>query len=180
MNLLLIVVAVAAVFKLADGYKKGMIKEIISLVSMVVLCLVAGLIAIGAKGYMTGKVVGVVIAVILLCLIGIVHHLLSVVFFSAKVIARLPVIHFVDKLLGAVFGVFEVVLILWTVYAFILMGNPGNMSIVANIISEYTKESEILLWIYRHNLVVVGIDRIMGDARQLPWDLWETAVPFFH
>ena len=178
MNLLLIVVAVAALYKLVDGYKKGMVKEIISLVSMVVLCLVAGLIAFGAKGYMTGRVAGVIIAVFLLCLIGIVHHLLGVVFFSAKIIARLPVIHFADKLLGAVFGIFEVVLILWTIYAFILMGNPGNMSVVAGIISEYTWDSSVLLWIYRHNLIVIGIEKIIGDPRQLPWILWDMAVPF--
>ncbi|MDE7045316.1 MAG: hypothetical protein K2O97_09970 [Acetatifactor sp.] len=98
MNILLIVVAVAALCKLVDGYRKGIVKEIISLVSMIALCLVAGLIAFGAKGYMTGRISGVIIAVFLLCLIGIVHHLLGVVFFSAKVIARLPVIHFVDKL----------------------------------------------------------------------------------
>lgn len=176
MNILLIVVAVAALCKLIDGYKKGMVKEIISLVSMVVLCLVAGLIALGAKNYMTGRVAGVVVAVFLLCLIGIAHHLLGIVFFSAKVIARLPVIHFADKLLGAVFGVFEVVLILWTIYAFIVMGNPGNMSIVADIISEYTRDSQILLWIYQHNLIVVGIEKMIGDSQQIPWILWDMTV----
>lgn len=180
MNILLIVVAVAALYKLVDGYKKGMVKEIISLISMVVLCLVAGLIAFGAKGYMTGRVAGVVIAVFLLCLIGIAHHLLGIVFFSAKVIARLPVIHFADKLLGAVFGVFEVVLILWTIYAFILMGNLGNMSVVADIISGYTRDNPILFWIYRHNLIVMGIEKIIGDPRQIPWILWDMAVPLRH
>lgn len=177
MNILLIVVAVAALCKLVDGYRKGIVKEIISLVSMIVLCLVAGLIAFGAKGYMTGRISGVIIAVFLLCLIGIVHHLLGVVFFSAKVIARLPVIHFVDKLLGAVFGVFEVMLILWTIYTFILMCNPIHTSAVAGIISAYTKESEILTWIYRHNLIAVGIEKIIGDPRQIPWIMWDMADP---
>lgn len=171
MNLLLIIVAVAALCKLVDGYKKGMVKEIISLVSMVVLCMVAGLIAYGAQNYMTGKFMGVVIAVVLLSLIGIAHHLLGIAFFSAKVVARLPVIHSVNKLLGAVFGLFEVVLILWTIYAFIMMGNPGSMSIVADIISEYTRESQILTWIYRHNLIAAGIERIIGDSRLIPWIL---------
>lgn len=178
MNILLIVVAVAALYKLVDGYKKGIVREIISLVSMIVLCLVAGLIAIGAKGYMTGRFAGVIIAVFLLCLIGIVHHLLGVVFFSAKAIVRLPVIHFADKLLGAVFGIFEVMLLLWMVYTFIMMGNPGNMSVVADIISAYTGESEILTWVYRHNLIAAGIEKIIGDPRQIPWILWDMAVPF--
>lgn len=178
MNILLIIVAVAALYKLVDGYKKGIVKEIISLVSMIVLCLVAGLIAFGAKGYMTGKAAGVIIAAFLLCLIGILHHLLGVVFFSAKVIARLPVIHFVDKLLGAVFGIFEVALLLWTIYSFIMMCDPGNMSVVADIISAYTADSEILTWIYRHNLIAAGIEKIIGDPRQIPWILWDMEISF--
>lgn len=173
MNILLIIVAVAALYKLIDGFKKGIIKEIISLISMVVLCMVAALVAFGAKNYMSGKVVGVVIAVFLLCLIGLAHHFLGVVFFSAKAISRLPVIHFADKLLGAVFGIFEVVLILWTIYTFILMGNLGNMGVVAGIITEYTRESQILTWIYRHNMIAAGIERIIGDYRQIPWIMWD-------
>ncbi len=169
MNILLIAAALAALYKLADGYKKGIVREIISLVSMIVLCLVAGLVAYGVKGYMTGKTAGVIIAVVLLCLVGMAHHLLGVVFFSAKAIARLPVIHSVDKLLGAVFGVFEVVLILWTIYTFIMMGSMGSMSVVADIISSYTEESRLLTWIYGHNLIAAGIERIIGDPSRIPW-----------
>lgn len=172
MNILLIIAAVAALYKLIDGFKKGIIKEIISLVSMVVLCMAAGLVAYGAKNYMSGKVAGVIIAFFLLCLIGLAHHFLGVVFFSAKVIAKLPVIHFADKLLGAVFGIFEVVLILWTIYTFIMMGNLGNMGVVAGIITEYTGESQILTWIYQHNLIAVGIEKIIGDPQKIPWILW--------
>lgn len=173
MNILLIIVVILALLKLMDGFKKGMVKEIISLISMIVLCMVAGLIALGAKGYMNGSVGGVIVAVVLLSLIGIVHHLLSLVFFSAKVITKLPVIHFVDKLLGAVFGVFEVVLILWTIYTFILIGNPatGDMSVVADIICDFTRDSRILDWIYNHNMIAVGIERIIGDPSRLPWVL---------
>ena len=160
MNILLIIVAIAALCKLVDGYKKGMVKEIISLISLIVLCMVAGLIAFGAKGYMNGKVGGVIISIILLSLIGITHHLLGLVFFSAKLIAKLPVIHFADKLLGIVFGVFEVVLVLWTIYTFIMLSNTG---VIGGIISDYTADSPILTWIYRHNWIAYGIEKIIGD-----------------
>lgn len=159
MNILLIIVAIAALCKLVDGYKKGMVKEIISLISLIVLCMVAGLIAFGAKGYMNGKVGGVIISIILLSLIGIAHHLLGLVFFSAKVIAKLPVIHFADKLLGIVFGLFEVVLVLWTIYTFIMLSNTG---VIGGIISDYTADSQILSWIYRHNWVAYGIEKIIS------------------
>ena len=49
-NFMLIIVAVAAVCKMADGYKKGMTKEIISFISLIVLCIVGALIA-GGGGY---------------------------------------------------------------------------------------------------------------------------------
>lgn len=170
MNILLIIVVAAALYKVVDGYKKGMVKEIISLVSMIVLCMVAGLIALGADGYVKGRIGGVIVAVFLLCLIGILHHVLGVVFFSAKAIVKLPVIHFLDKLLGIVFGVFEVVLILWTVYTFILLGNTG---VIAGIISDYTADSPILTWIYQHNWLAYGIEKIIGDPSRIPWILWD-------
>lgn len=169
MNILLIIVALAALYKLVDGYKKGMVKEIISLISMVVLCMVAGLVAFGAKGYMNGKIGGVIISIILLSLIGIAHHMLGLLFFSAKVIAKLPVIHSADKLLGTVFGIFEVVLVLWTVYTFIMMGNTG---VIGRIISDYTADSQILSWIYRHNWIAYGIEKIIGDPSRIPWISW--------
>lgn len=170
MNILLIIVAIAALYKLVDGYKKGMVKEIISLISMIVLCMVAGLIAFGAKGYMNGKVGGVIISVILLSLIGIVHHLLGLVFFSAKAITKLPVIHSADKLLGIVFGVFEVVLVLWTIYTFIMLGNTG---VIGGIVSDYTADSQILTWLYQHNWIAYGIEKIIGDAGSIPWISWD-------
>lgn len=169
MNILLIIVALAALFKLVDGYKKGMVKEIISLISMVVLCMVAGLVAFGAKGYMSGKIGGVIISIILLSLVGIAHHLLGLLFFSAKVITKLPVIHSADKLLGIVFGVFEVVLVLWTVYTFIMMGNTG---VIGRIISDYTADSQILSWIYRYNWIAYGIEKVIGDPSRIPWIAW--------
>ena len=103
-NIMLIIVVIAVVCKMVDGYKKGMVKEIISLVSMVILCLVAALIANGVHSYFDGKFFNVVIAVVVLTVLGIVHHLLSLLFFSAKLVAKLPVIHFVDKILGIAFG----------------------------------------------------------------------------
>lgn len=160
MNILLIAVAIAAVCKMIDGYKKGMVKEIISLVSLIVLCFVAALIANGVNSYTDGQVINVIASVFLLCLLGIAHHLLGVVFFSAKVISRLPVIHFLNKLLGIVFGAFEVILFLWTVYTFIMLMDIG---IVGSIISEYTADSEILTWIYQHNYLAYLIQKHLGD-----------------
>ena len=102
---------------------------------------------------------------ILLGLIGIVHHLLSVVFFSAKLISKLPVVNFLNKLLGVAFGILEVVLVVWTVYTFVMMMDMGA---IGQVILSYTEESEILSFIYRHNYLAYGIEQLLSKFTFLP------------
>ncbi len=148
MNLLLIVVAILLLCNIVDGYKKGMVKAIISFVSLIVLCIVVALIANGLQSYLDGEILSVVIMVLLLGVLGIAHHLLGVVFFSAKLIAKLPIVHSLDKVLGIVFGVLETVLIIWTIYTFTMM---LDMGVIGKQIMEYTRNSSILTWFYEHN-----------------------------
>lgn len=159
MNLLTIAVIIVLLWKIAEGYKRGMVKEIISFISLIVLCIVAALIVNGMQSYMEKQFVGVVIAVLLLCVVGIVHHLLGVVFFSAKLISKLPVIHGADKLLGMVAGVLETVLILWTVYLFVMKSGLGMLG---QQILVYTEESPILLWLYRYNFLAMWVENILS------------------
>lgn len=160
-NILLVVVLFFACFKMVDGYKKGMVKEIISLVSLIVLSAVVALLAKGFGSYQKGEIVQLVVAVILLVLLGLVHHLLGVVFFSAKLISKLPVIHFVNKLLGIVFGLLEVILFLWTADMLVMMLELG---VIGDLIVSYTEESEILFWLYRHNYLAYGIQNLLANV----------------
>ena len=158
MNILSIIVLIVLILKMAEGYKRGMVKEIISFVSLLVLCVVVALIGCGMQSYMEKEFLGVVIAVFLLCLLGIAHHLLGVVFFSAKLISKLPIIHWADKLLGIVAGALETVVILWTVFIFSmnsLLGMLGQQILV------YTQENEILSWLYRYNLLAKLLEDII-------------------
>ena len=164
-NIMLIIVVIAAVYKVADGYKKGMTKEIISFVSLIILCIVGALIAGGVNNYFDGKFFNVAVMVFLLALVGIIHHLLGLFFFSLKLVAKLPVIHFADKLLGIVFGVLEVVLILWTVYTMIMM---MDMGMIGQVILSYTEDSKLLAWFYQHNYLAYGIERLMEKFSFVP------------
>lgn len=164
-NILLVIVILVAAFKVADGFKKGMVKQIISLVSLVVLCAIFALIANGISSYHSGRIFNVVLVVILLAALGIVHHLLGLVFFSAKMISKLPVLHFVNKLLGAVFGAMEVVLFLWTIYTLIMMLDMGA---IGQVILSYAEESRILSWLYNHNWLAYGIERALQEFSFIP------------
>lgn len=164
-NFLLIAVIIFALYKVTDGYKKGMVKEIISLVSMAVLCAVAALIAGGISNYNSGRIFNVVVAVVLLLLVVIAHQLLKIVFFSAKLLSKLPVVHFVNKLLGVVFGVFEVILLLWTMYTFVMMMDLGA---VEQIIVSYTQDSRLLVWLYEHNYLAYLIEILLAKFSFVP------------
>ena len=164
-NIMLIIVVIAALCKMADGYKKGMTKELLSFVSLIVLCIVGALIAGGVNNYFDGKFFNVAVMVFLLALVGIFHHLLGVALFPAKLVAKLPVISFVDKLLGIVFGVLEIVLILWTVYTMVMMMDMGA---IGQVILSYTEDSKILTWFYQHNYLAYGIERMMEKFNFVP------------
>ena len=160
-NFLLLIVLGVALIKLIDGYKKGIIKEIISLVSLLVLCAVVALVAGGISCYQDKKILHVVVAFLLLGVLGVVHHLLGVVFFSAKMISKLPVVHFADKLLGAVFGVLEVLLVLWTIDTLVAMMDLGAFKTMS---LSYTSDSELLTWFFEHNYLRYFVEQLIPDV----------------
>lgn len=167
-NLLLIAVLILAVINVWSGYNKGMIKAVISLVSLIVLCVVAVLIVNGISGYNSGNFFQVALMVIMLGVIGLARHLLSVVFFSAKLVSKLPIVHFVDKLLGIAFGVLETVLILWTVYIFAMM---MDMGMIGQLIRTCAGENRFLAWMYQHNYLAHGIEKLLSEFSFVPLTL---------
>lgn len=148
MNWLLIVAALILVWRIAEGIHRGMIKEIISFVSLIVLCLAVALLGTALSKYFEKDIAGMLVALILLLVLCIAHRLLSLVFFSAKLIAKLPVIHSLDKVLGAAIGVLETILLVWTVYSLII---AFGMGMVGTQIIHYASENRILSFLYNYN-----------------------------
>ena len=154
MNILFLIVILLVAFKMYDGYKKGMVKEIVSFVSLLILAALVALIAGGISSYNSGKILNVIIAVVLLILLSIVHRVLSLVFFSAKLISKLPVIHSADKVLGILFGFLEVVIMLWTGYTLVMVLDLGA---IEQLILSCTQENPVLSWFYRNNYLAYFI-----------------------
>lgn len=155
MNWLLIVAALILIWRIAEGVHRGMVKEIISFVSLVVLCLAVGLLGTALSKYSEKDIISMVVAIILLLILCIAHRLLSLVFFSAKLVSKLPVVHSLDKLLGAVIGVLETLLLLWTLYVVI---NVVGMGMLGKQILQYASDSQIMGFLYQHNYLQVLVD----------------------
>ena len=164
-NLLLAALIILAVVTVTLGYKRGMVKAMISLISLVVLCVVGALLANGISSYNSGRFFHVVLVVILLGAIGFAHHMLSIVFFSAKLVAKLPVISSADKLLGIVFGILETALLLWTMYTFVMMMDLG---VIEQMILSWTGENGFLTWMYQHNYLAHALDLFLSKFSFVP------------
>lgn len=160
MNLLLIIVAIVLVWRVIEGFRVGMVREIISFVSLVVMSVALMLLGIALNGYMDKEIAKVIVAVILFLILCILHRIVGVVFFSAKLISKLPVVHTADRLLGGIVSA-ETVIIVWVVF-FLVM--HFGMGVLGQQIILYVQESEILTKLYEHNYLAYWIEILGGKV----------------
>ena len=165
MNILLIIVLVILVWRVVEGYRRGMVKEIISLISLIVLSLVLALLSLILTSYLDKQIVNTLVAIILLLILCIVHRLVGIVFFSAKVISKLPVIHSVNKILGAVFGVFETVVFVWITYTLFYIFDMGMLK---ELFFQYVSENKILTYLYEYNYLLKWVNLLIEKIEWLP------------
>ena len=107
----LIIIAIIFRWRITAGFRKGMIQEIISLIAMVIagVCVI---LILGAAGSYLNQEIGKTIQMIaVLAVVCLIYRLVHVLFTSLELISKLPIIKSVDKLLGAVVGLAEAVLI---------------------------------------------------------------------
>lgn len=156
-NILLIVVGLILVCTVMDGYKKGMVRSIVSFVSLIVLCVIVALIGNGLQKYMNKDYIALVVIVLLMGIVGIINHMLNMVFFPAKAISKLPVVHSVDRLLGILFGVLQTVLLVWTLYVLVSIFDLGKFE---TYITQYTNNNQILLWFSENNYLAQILDKL--------------------
>lgn len=115
----LIIIALIFIWRMAVGFRKGMVQEIISLIAMAVAG-VCVLLIFGAIGsYLNREIGKVVQMVIILLVVCAVYRLIHVLFTSLELISKLPVIKWLDKLLGIVIGAGEAALIVGFIIYFL-------------------------------------------------------------
>ena len=103
----LIIIALIFIWRMVVGFKKGMVQELISLVAMAVagVCVVLILGAIGS--YSDKEIAQVVQMVAVRLAVCLVYRLVNVLFTSLQLIAKLPIVRWLDKVLGIVVGFAE-------------------------------------------------------------------------
>lgn len=103
----LALIAVIFIWRIAAGFRRGMVQELISLIAMAVagVCVV---LIIGAVGsYLEKEISKTITMIAVLFIVCAVYRLVHVLFTSLELISRLPIIKGLDKILGAVMGAAE-------------------------------------------------------------------------
>lgn len=165
MNWLFVVFILLLVWRISAAYKRGMVKEIISCVSLLVLSVAVALIGTAVLSYFEQDILSLIIAVILLIVLCVANQIVSIFFFSAKVLAKLPIISFANKVCGAVIGVLETVLIMWTLYTLIVTINTGA---IGQQIFVWVQENAILSFLYEYNYLAKWIGTLSDKLSILP------------
>ncbi|MBQ2100805.1 MAG: CvpA family protein [Lachnospiraceae bacterium] len=165
MNFLLIAVIIVLVIKIRSGYTRGMVKEVIMLFSLIITCITVALITNGMKSYQSGQVFNTVLMVLMLTVLGIVQFALKPIFFSAKLVVKLPIVNWLDKLLGILVGILETTLLLWTLYFFVMIMDMGAIS---EQILDWTRDNVALRWFFENNYLAVFLQAISQKVNFLP------------
>ena len=107
----LIIIALIFIWRIATGFRRGMVQEIVSLIAMAAAGVCIFLIMGAVGNYLNheiGKMVQIIVVLFVVCLV---YRLVHILFTSLKLISKLPIIKGVDKLLGALIGCAEAALI---------------------------------------------------------------------
>ena len=124
----LVLIAVIFIWRIAAGFRRGMVQEIVSLIAMAVagVCVV---LIVGAVGsYLEKEISKTLVMVEVLFIVCAVYRMVHVLFTSLELISRLPIIKGVDKLLGAVVGAAEAGVIVGVLGYFL---NNWGLSVLA-------------------------------------------------
>lgn len=93
------------------GAKKGFADSLSGFLALAVALIMLGIFLRIFSSYSNGDTKNTIVSVIALVILGIVYSILKVITKSVKAIAELPILGFVDKILGAVLGVLVAVII---------------------------------------------------------------------
>ena len=157
MNILLIVLMIIMIWRIAVGGKRGVVRETISLINVFFVSVVLGVLGMIFEAYHEKAYITIVLYIIIIVALSVVYSMLKVVFFSAKILSKLPVIGLVDRLLGVVIGVGEALCIYWAVCCLIMYMDLG---VIGQQIMEMIAENEFLTFLYKYNLLGLLLETI--------------------
>ncbi len=150
LNITMLVVVIILAIGAIKGWKMGLIQELVSLISFILLVIVLLLIATGIQSFMDKRYVQILFILILFFIISIATKIGGLIVKLGKSVAKLPIISLINKLLGMVVGVAESVIFIWVgMIAMVIFENNS----ICQIIIQQVNENAFLHYIYDVNIL---------------------------
>ena len=149
-NIPFIIVCIFLIWNVTKSVKRGIVRGICDVISITVASVVVLLIAFAARKYMDHERVLFVATVILLVLLILIYRIIDIFLTTLKIIAKLPVVSFVNKLMGIPFAIAETVILVWAVYCLILIMDAGAFEVwVMNCV----RSNPVMSFLYANNYI---------------------------
>ena len=116
-NVPFFILVIFLIIKLIVGVKRGAVKELCSFVSAIIAAVVVLLIGFAIRKYIDQDRIIFIVTLLLLFLMITIYRILSLFFTTLKIIAKLPGVSAVNKVLSIPVVICEVVIVTWTVYS---------------------------------------------------------------
>lgn len=159
MYIVLGIVILIYIWRIFNGSRNGLIDEVGALADTVIVSamVVSGIVVI--ESVLGKNLIGFLVAGIILLVILITRKLIRMVFCSLGLIAKLPLLNWLNKFLGTLAGVIEATVVIWVGFAVISCLNiPINGEPLVTLITA----NRFLDFLYRHNMLYNFIQRIIG------------------
>lgn len=159
MYIVLGIVILIYIWRIFNGSRNGLIDEVGALADTVIVSamVVSGIVVI--ESVLGKNLIGFLVSGIILLVILIARKLIRVVFCSLGLIAKLPLLNWLNKFLGTLAGVIEATVVIWVGFAVISCLNiPINGEPLVTLITA----NRFLDFLYRHNMLYNFIQRIIG------------------
>jgi len=150
-NITLLCVLGLTLFLIVHDYKKGMTREISGLVALFAGLFVLAIAIMLFTSLSAGEITNTVYSVILLVLFGAAYGIVKFLLRSAKAVSNLPILHFLDCVMGSVIGVLKSLVIVWIVF---LLCEHNLLGEATEYIRSDITENTFLKLLYEYNFFI--------------------------
>ena len=151
LNVTLLAVVILMVWMMIRGFKKGMAKELSGLVALFAAFVVLALGIMLVASFSEGEMTNTLYSVILLVVFGLAYGIVKFILRSAKAVSSLPIIHFVDSVLGIGVGLCKAILVIW-IFFMLCAGN--YLGTISNYVQQDIAGNTFLKLLYEFNFFV--------------------------
>ena len=159
MNWLLIGFIVLTLYRVIDAGHRGIVKEVLILISLLFMSIFIPILMVGVNAYFNEDILKMVGAIIICIIILAIHSMIKLVLLPARILAKIPIVNWLNKALGLLAGLAEGVFVLWAVLYAI---DFGMLAEYTEVMKPMVAESEILTWFTERNMITPIVIYIEG------------------